>query len=89
MIRPRLGALLFAMSACAMPGPALGQISGSGPIYNTNYYAAAQGQELVGVYYGDCFYTGPVYHSLLEGQTSAYSEDFYAGYCREGVWEHI
>lgn len=87
MIIRRIGALLVAMAASAMPGPALAQYyPGEGPIYYTYYYDSPQGQ-VVGIYYGDCVYTGPRYHTYLDGQTSTYSEDVYVGYCRNGIWE--
>ena len=86
----RIGAVLVAMAACAMPGPALAQYyPGEGPIYYTYYFNDAQHNQVVGIYYGDCVYTGPLYHTYLEGQTSAYSEDVYVGYCREGIWEPL
>ena len=88
MISRKVGALLFAMAACAMPGPALGQYSGEGPVYNTYYYNAPGGY-VVGVHHGDCVYSGPLYRAWLEGETSAYWEDIYVGYCREGVWEPL
>lgn len=88
MISRKVGTLLFAMAACAMPGPALASYPGEGPIYTTYYYSGPGGYG-VGTHYGACLWTGPVYHAWLDGQTSAYSEDVYAGYCREGVWEPI
>lgn len=75
------------MAACAMPGPALANMPGSGPMYVT-IYEDANGQ-WVGTHGADCLWTGPVYHAWLDGQTSAYSYDSYAGYCREGIMEPI
>ena len=73
-----------------MPGPALAQYyPGEGPIYHTYYFNDAQHSQVVGIYHGDCAYTGPLYHTYLEGETSPYSEDIYVGYCYHGVWQPI
>ncbi|HET9639014.1 MAG TPA: hypothetical protein VFP12_07395 [Allosphingosinicella sp.] len=71
-----------------MPGPALAQYPGEGPIYTTYYLDGPDGL-VIGVHGGDCLYSGPVYHAWLTGVTSPYSYDSYSGYCREGVWEPI
>jgi hypothetical protein len=87
MISRKIGFLLVAMAASAMPAPALAQ-SGEGPIYNT-IYLDENSQYTVGTHGGDCLWSGPVYHSWLDGVTSPNSYDVYVGYCRAGVWEHI
>jgi len=90
MIVRRLGTLLFAAAACAMPGPALAQYyPGEGPIYHTYYFSDTGHTMVVGIYHGDCAYTGPLYHTYLEGETSANSEDVYVGYCYHGYWQPI
>lgn len=89
MISRKLGALLVAMSACAMPGPALASVPGEGPIYDTLYSSDATGLVRVGHHYGDCDYSGPLYRVYLEGATSEYFQDVQVGYCRDGVWEPL
>jgi len=90
MINRKLGTLLFAASACAMPGPAFSQYyPGEGPIYHTYYFDDANHSNVVGVYQGDCAYTGPVYQAHMQGESSEYSEDIYVGYCYHGIWQPL
>ena len=88
MISRKVGTLLFAFAACAMPGPALAHLPGEGPMYDT-IYLDENNQYTVGEYVSDCLWTGPVYHATLIGVTSPNSYEAYAGYCREGVREPI
>jgi len=90
MIVRRLGTLLVVAATCVMTGPALAQYyPGEGPIYHTYYFNDSAHNTVVGIDHGDCAYTGPQYHTYLEGETSPYSEDVYVGYCYHGIWQPL